>query len=336
MTEPLIEHVDPDGRLTYVVPEAEAGGRLDRMLGRLLAPEYSRSYLSALVEEGVLKVDGQAVRPAFRVAPGMTVAGEVGKPASSAPEPEDLGLRVIHEDEALVVVEKPVGLVIHPGSGKKTGTLVNGLLHLFPELARVGRADRPGIVHRLDRETSGVLLVARTNDAARELVNQFKAKTVRKEYTAVVWGEMPFDNDWIDLPLGSHPRAPALRAVVEEGGQTASTFYTVRRRLGVATELAVQPRTGRTHQIRVHLEHLGFPILGDPSYGRTAQASWRRWVKARAESEQRVPVLDRQALHAHRITLRHPASGEEVTYEAPLPADLVDLLEVLEEAHGGR
>jgi 23S rRNA pseudouridine1911/1915/1917 synthase len=176
------------------------------------------------------------------------------------------------------------------------------------------------------------MVVARTNEAARSLVNQFKAKTVRKEYAAFTWGVLPFDSDWIDLPLGIHPRKPQLRAVVREGGQPASTFYEVRRRLGVASLLSVFPRTGRTHQIRVHLDHIGFPILGDPSYGRDQQESWRRWVAGRLERSERAPVLARQALHARRLTLRHPSSEEEVTFEAPLPPDLVDLAEVLEQA----
>jgi 23S rRNA pseudouridine1911/1915/1917 synthase len=298
-----------EGRLRYRVPPAEAGSRVDRLLGRVLAPDYSRSYLAALVAEGTLTVDGQRVRPAFRVEEGSLVEGPLGEPAGSLPGPEPMELTVLHEDEALIAVDKPVGLVIHPGSGARSGTLVNGLLARFPELSVVGRADRPGIVHRLDRETSGVLVVARSNDAARSLVNQFKAKTVKKRYVAVVWGEVPLDADWIDLPLGPHPRRPQLRAVVEEDGQPASTFYEVRRRLPPATVLDVSPHTGRTHQIRVHLEHLGFPVLGDPQYGGDVQERWRRWVAARKEAGLRAPVLARQALHAASITLRHPTDA---------------------------
>lgn len=321
--------VDAQGRLHYRVPAAEAGSRIDRLLGRLLAPDFSRSYLSALLAEGALTVDGRPVRPSFRVAEGSLVEGPLGEPAGSLPGPEPMALSILHEDDALIVVDKPVGLVIHPGSGATSGTLVNGLLARYPELSVVGRADRPGIVHRLDRETSGVLVVARSNEAARSLVNQFKSKTVRKRYAAVVWGDVPLDSDWIDLPLGPDPRRPPLRAVVEEGGQPASTFYEVERRLPPATLLRVFPQTGRTHQIRVHLAHLGFPIVGDASYGRQAQAAWKRWVETRAEQGRRVPVLARHALHAAALTLRHPTTGAEVVYESPLPADMVDLLEVL-------
>jgi 23S rRNA pseudouridine1911/1915/1917 synthase len=321
--------VTPEGLLAHQVSSDDGGSRIDRLLGRVLAPDYSRSYLSALISEGTITVDGTRVRPSFRVQPGSTLAGELGRPASSLPAPEPIELTIVHEDEALIVVNKPVDLIIHPGTGSSSGTLVNGLLELYPELAVVGRADRPGIVHRLDRDTSGVLLVARTNDAARSLVNQFKAKTIKKEYTAVVWGEMPFDSDWIDLPLGPQAKKPQLRRVVREGGQLSSTFYEVRERFGMASRLAVFPRTGRTHQIRVHLEHLGFPVIGDTSYGSQQRENYRRWIAKRRELNLAVPVLDRQALHARRITIQHPSTDQECTFEAPLPDDMTDLLAIL-------
>jgi 23S rRNA pseudouridine1911/1915/1917 synthase len=324
--------VDGEGRLRLVVPADEAGSRVDRMLGRLLAPDYSRSYLSAQLGEGLITVNGGAVRPSFRVEPEMVIEGTLKKAATSLPEPQDLGLDILHADDQILVVNKPVGLIIHPGSGAKEDTLVNGLLHMFPEIQAVGRADRPGIVHRLDRDTSGVMVVARTNDAARSLVNQFKTKQVQKNYTAFVWGEMPFDSDWIDLPIGPHCKRPQLRAVVPEDGQSASSFYTVERRYGMASRVDVSPRTGRTHQIRVHLDHIGFPILGDASYGSAKQESWRRWRNKREKAEQRVPVLARQALHARRLSFCHPATEARVVFESPLPADLLDLSEVLDEA----
>ena len=242
---------------------------------------------------------------------------------------QDLPIPIVHEDEALIVVSKPVDLIIHPGGATKTGTLVNGLLHRYPELAVVGRADRPGIVHRLDRDTSGVMVVARTNEAAQSLVRQFKAKTVQKEYAALVWGVPPFDSDWIDLPIGPRKNKPHLRQVVREGGQPASTFYEVRERLGVASHLAAYPRTGRTHQIRVHLDHIGFPILGDGQYGGQKRVQYERWCTAREKAGQAAPTLSRQALHARKLTFEHPLSGEQVTFEAPLPEDMVRALELL-------
>ncbi|MHC4845250.1 MAG: RluA family pseudouridine synthase [Planctomycetota bacterium] len=312
--------------------ELDAGSRLDRLLGRLLAPKFSRSWLSALIEQGSITVDGRTVRPSFRAIPGQVVEGDIGHPAEVLPAPEPMDLTILFEDDALVVVDKPVGVVIHPGTGKRTGTLVNGLLDRYPEIGRVGRADRPGIVHRLDRDTTGVMVVARSNDAAKSLVNQFKRRTVTKQYAAVVWGEMPFDSDWIELPLGAHPRMQALRAVVTEGGQAASSFYQVNERLGVMTYVEVSPRTGRTHQIRVHLEHLGFPIVKDSQYGRDAQASYAHWVETLRKAGKRVPIIERHALHAHRLTVDHPLTGERVTFEAPLPADMADLIEVARES----
>jgi 23S rRNA pseudouridine1911/1915/1917 synthase len=333
-TRPPVPFVDEVGHLRLAVEAADGGARVDRLLGRALSPHFSRSFLSALVEEGVLRVDGKAVRSAYRVNPGQVIEGDVGQPARSLPQPEAMDLRIVHVDDSLIVVDKPAGLVIHPGSGQPTGTLVNGLLNRFPEVAVVGRSDRPGIVHRLDRDTTGVMVVARTNEAARSLVGQFKAKTVEKAYSAVVWGEMPFDSDWIDLPLGVHPARPALRAVRTEaqGGQPSSTFYQVEQRLGVFTVVTAQPRTGRTHQIRVHLEHLGFPVVGDVSYGRKAQLAFERWKEARRAAGLRVPLLARQALHARRLTLTHPQSGERVRFEVPLPPDMVDLLECAGDA----
>ena len=323
--------VSSEGRLSWRVPADEATHRLDRALGRHLAPAYSRSYLSALVEQGVVQVDGATVKPSFRLAGGELVEGELGESAVGLPRAEEMELEILHEDEQLVAVSKPVGMIVHPGGGTRAGTLVNGLLARYPELARVGRAERPGIVHRLDRETSGVLVVARTNDAAKSLVNQFKARTVKKEYAAVVWGELPFDSDWIDLPLGVHKKRPNLRAVDPDEGQPSSTFYEVRERYGVATSLAVFPRTGRTHQIRVHLEHIGFPVIADPNYGRRAREAYGRWCAERREREAPVPALDRQALHAHKLTLKHPSDDRELTLEAPIPEDIAELQRMLAE-----
>ena len=319
-------------RLDIVVSPDQAGARIDRVLGQALAPVYSRSYLTALLEQGALLLDGRRVRPSFRVAAGQRVTGDLGAQPDRLPRAEAIPLRILHVDESLIVVDKQAGLVIHPGTGSSRGTLVNALLDRFPEVAMVGRADRPGIVHRLDRDTTGVMVVARTNQAAASLVNQFKRKTVEKVYSAVVWGEPPFDSDWIDLALGPHPHRPVLRAVLAAGGQASSTFYEVDERLGALSLVSAHPKTGRTHQIRVHLEHIGFPIVCDPLYGRDAQLAYSRWVEKRRKEGLRVPVIARQALHARRLSVLHPETGEKATFEAPLPADMADLLAVAHEA----
>ncbi len=328
MTDDLsaaLDCVDGDRRLQLPVTLDDAGCRIDRLLGRVLSPHFSRSYLSALIDEGKIVVDGRRVKPSYRVADGSLITGPLGESANALPAPEEMDITILYEDDDLIIVDKPPQLVIHPGTGSRSGTMVNGLLARYPELARVGRADRPGIVHRLDKDTTGVMAVARTNDAAKSLVNQFKAKTVAKHYVAVVWGKMPFDSDWIDLDLGPDPKRPQLRAVVREGGQPASTFYKVETRLDLATVVNVHPKTGRTHQIRVHLEHLGYPIISDGQYGRQSREAFLRWV-AKAE---RKPIITRQALHAHRLEFEHPSRGERVTFEAPIPADMVDLIECL-------
>ena len=318
-------------RIDIIVRPDQAGARIDRLLGQALAPAYSRSYLTALLEQGALLLDGRRVRPSFRVAAGQRVTGDLGAQPDRLPRAESIPLRVLHVDDSLIVVDKQAGLVIHPGTGASRGTLVNALLDRFPEVAMVGRADRPGIVHRLDRDTTGVMVAARTNLAAASLVNQFKRKTVEKVYSAVVWGEPPFDSDWIDLPLGPHPHRQVLRAVLATG-QPSSTFYEVERRMGPVSLVSAHPKTGRTHQIRVHLEHIGFPIVCDPLYGRDAQLAYSRWVEGRRKEGLRVPAIARQALHARRLSFLHPESGERVVFEAPLPADMADLLQVAEEA----
>ncbi len=327
--------VDEHGVLEVVVAADDAGSRIDRFLGRFLAPHYSRSFLSALIDEGAIRLctrgagDEKQVRPAYRIEAGDTIRGRLGDPVSRLPGPEPVDFGVIHSDEQIVIVDKPAGVIIHPGSGAKSGTLVNGLLQRFPEIAVVGKADRPGIVHRLDRETTGVMVVARTNDAARSLVNQFKRKTVQKEYTAIVWGEMPFDSDWIDLPLDIDPKRPTRRRVVQQGGQSASTFYKVQRRLGVVTLVSAFPRTGRTHQIRVHLDHVGFAVIGDSAYGHKARQGYKRWCEAREQAGLPVPGLARHALHAHKLSFEHPGTGERVEYEAPLPADMAEVIDIV-------
>ena len=315
-------------RLDLLIRAEQAGARIDRLLGQELAPVYSRSYPTAPTEQGALPVDGRRVRPSFRVAEGQRITGDLGEHADRLPRAEPIPLRVLHVDESLIVVDKQAGLVIHPGTGSSHGTLVNALVDQFPVVALVGRADRPGIVHRLDRDTTGVMVVARTNLAAASLVNQVKRKTVEKAYAAIVWGEPPFDSDWIDLALGPHPRRPVLRAVLATGGQPSSTFYERGRRMGPVSLVAAHPKTGRTHQIRVHLEHIGFPIVCDPLYGRDAQLAYSRWVEARRKEGLRVPVIARQALHARRLSFLHPDSGERVSFEGPLPPDMSDLLEL--------
>ena len=315
-----------DDRIEIRVLEAEAGVRIDRFLGKRFFPAVSRSFLTDLVATGTLTVNGKAVKPAYRVQQGDLIAGAVVPVAEASPQPEPIALDVAYEDEHVLLVRKPAGMVVHPGPGCTTGTLVNALLARNPEVAKVGVVSRPGIVHRLDAHTSGIMIVAKTNAARTDLVEQFKDKLVRKEYRAVVAGEMPFDSDYIDLPIGEDVNRSDRMRVDEERGKPSSTYYEVLERLGDVTYVKAMPFTGRTHQIRVHLAHVGHPVVADPLYGK------KHAQKLDQEQRQRVaaglpPLIARHALHAFRVRFRHPATGEEVEFEAALPADMQALLD---------
>ncbi|MFN0161726.1 MAG: RluA family pseudouridine synthase [Burkholderiales bacterium] len=298
---------------SLAVPMAAAGARLDAWLaGRL--PEISRNRLKAWIESGHVLVDAVAGVPSRRLRGGEAVTVQP-QPAADARaySPEPIALAIVHEDEALMVIDKPAGLVVHPAAGNWDGTLLNALLHHAPQLEGVPRA---GIVHRLDRDTSGLMVVARTLAAHTALTRQLAARSVRREYEALVAGCVARAGQ-VDAPLGRDPRQRTRIAVVDEessGARAAVTHFRVLRhylRDAVeATLVECRLETGRTHQIRVHMQHLGHPVVGDQTYGR---APWKAW-------------LPRQALHARRLALTHPASGRLVEWTSPLPADIKRLL----------
>jgi 23S rRNA pseudouridine1911/1915/1917 synthase len=314
-----------DNRIEIRVEESEAGARIDRFLGQRFFPAISRSFLTDLVISGTLTVNGAAVRPAYRVKPGDVVAGPLTPQSEASPEAQDIAVDVAFEDEHLLLVRKPAGMVVHPGSNCPRGTLVNALLHRNPEIAKVGVVVRPGIVHRLDANTSGIMIVAKTNDARNRLVDQFKEKRVRKEYRAIVCGVMPFDSDYIDLAIGDDPHRHDRMRVDVEAGKPSSTFYEVIERLGEVTYTKAMPFTGRTHQIRVHLAHIGHPVFADPMYGKRYSQKWDQERRDRLAAGL-PPLIARHALHAFRIRFQHPLSDEELEFEAPLPADMEALL----------
>ncbi len=310
-----------------VVSAAEAGRRIDRFLGERLFPEYSRSYLTGLIISGRIRVDGKRVRKNYRIADGETISMELHIRNPSSPEAEEIPLDIIHEEEHFLVINKPVGLVIHPGKGAPNGTLVNALLHAYPEIARVGVVFRPGIVHRLDKETTGIILAARTNLARYHLMEQFKSRRIGKEYCAVVMGNIPYQSDYIDLPLGRDMRNPEKMRIDRRGGKPASTFYEVAERFDGFCRVRLQIFTGRTHQIRVHMTHLGFPLVCDAVYGKAKGLKFREMREKAAGSP--FPSIDRHALHARRLSFLHPITKEEVSFEAPLFPDMEELVEWL-------
>jgi 23S rRNA pseudouridine1911/1915/1917 synthase len=297
------------------VPADCAGMRLDAALARLL-PEHSRSRLQGWLKEGRITLDGAAGDAKHKVWGGERLAVAVPPEPTLAESAEDIPLPIAYEDEQIIVIDKPAGLVVHPGNGNEHGTLMNALLHHAPQLAGVPRA---GIVHRLDKDTSGLMVVARTLAAQTELVRQLQARSVKRHYLALVHGIVGCGGT-VDAPLGRHPVQRVKMAVVKSGGKEARTHYEVREAFNRCTLLECKLETGRTHQIRVHMASIGHPLVGDPVYGKAKCGD--PWLDA----------FPRQALHAWKLALVHPATGREMHWKSPLPADFEALLEALHEA----
>jgi 23S rRNA pseudouridine1911/1915/1917 synthase len=306
------------------VVEADAEGvRLDVFLARRL-PGLSRARIQAVITGAGASVDGRAARPSQRLKVGAAVSVVIPDPEPAEPAPEDIPLRVLHEDVHLLVIDKPAGLVVHPGAGTASGTLVNALLHHVRDLSGIGGVLRPGIVHRLDKGTSGLIVVAKDDATHRALARQFAQRSVLKEYQAVVLGVPARAQGEIDRPIGRDPVHRRRMAVDAPRSRAARTTYSVRERLDGAALLDVRIHTGRTHQIRVHLASIGHPVAGDDLYGGRRAPSSRR-----AEAREALLGLARPALHAARLEFEHPVTGEPVRAHSPLPADLVALVEAL-------
>lgn len=309
MSEPSKRSADYN---EITVPPDCAGLRLDAALARLL-PEHSRSRLQSWLKEELILLDGQPADAKRKVWGGEQLSIAVPPTPTIDNAAEDIPLRIAYEDEALIVIDKPAGLVVHPGNGNTSGTLMNALLHHAPELAGVPRA---GIVHRLDKETSGLLVVARTLTAQTDLVRQLQARTVKRHYLALVHGKVGAGGT-VDAPMGRHPVQRIKMAIVKSGGKEARTHYEVRERFGNCSLVECRLETGRTHQIRVHMTSIGHPLVGDPVYGKSKCG------------DATLDAFPRQALHAWQLALIHPDSREEMHWESPLPADFATLLETL-------
>ena len=293
-----------------VGPEA-AGQRLDVWLARRL-PSLSRARLQALIAEGHVLLDGARTRASARLRPGQLARVTIPAPVPAEPQPEDIELAVVHEDGHLIVVNKPAGLVVHPGAGTSGGTLVNALLGHVRDLSGVGGVLRPGIVHRLDKGTSGLLVVAKDDETHRALVRQFAGRTVEKEYLALVLGVPSRPSGEVDAPIGRDPVHRQKMSVRAPRGREARSSWRIEERFDGATLLRVRIHTGRTHQIRVHLASIGHPVAGDATYGGTRTPSSRR-----AGAREALVSLQRPALHAARLAFVHPGSGERLEFEAP-------------------
>lgn len=308
-----------------LIPTDCAGLRLDQALARLL-PQHSRSRLQGWLREGRIRLDGEAGVDAKRkIWGGEWIELEEDLPADPRELPamaEDIPLQIVHEDEDLLVINKPAGLVVHPGSGNWQGTLLNALLHHAPALAAIPRA---GIVHRLDKDTSGLLVVAKTLEAQTDLVRQLQARSVKRHYLALVYGAV-VTNGKMDAPIGRHPTQRTRMAVValERHGKEARTHYQVRERFVAATLLECQLETGRTHQIRVHMMALGHPLVGDPVY-----------LRGKRSGSSLLNAFPRQALHAWRLAVQHPRTQQEMSWATDLPEDFAQLLAQLRAQEGG-
>jgi len=281
------------------------------------------------MRSGRVTIEGRPARPSYTVRGGERIQIDLPSPSPSSIEPEPLPIAILYEDADLLVIDKAAGMSVHPGAGRRGGTLVNALLHHCTDLSGIGGIERPGIVHRLDKDTSGVLVVAKNDVAHRALAGQFKARTVEKTYEALVWGRPRRPSGVVEGPIGRHPSA-RVRMAVRPDGRAARTFYRVDASYGPISLLEVHPETGRTHQIRVHLSFIGHPVVGDRLYGgrRTPSGADHRLAPA-------VEAYGGLALHARRLAFTHPRSGERREFEAPRPEEMRCLLDRLKRAAEG-
>ena len=311
-----------------IVDEAQQGLRLDVYLAGEIE-DASRSFLKKVIKDGGVSINGSPCRrPSRAMALGEAVRAEMPPPPSTDAAPEDIPLEILYQDADVVVVNKPAGLVVHPAPGHYTGTLVNAVLFHCPDFKRPGgEADRPGIVHRLDQYTSGVLVVAKSPRAFTHLSQQAREHTFDRRYLALVSGEFKEERGRIDAPMGRSTADPTRMTITGLQGRDAVTHFEVLERFGCASLVGLQLETGRTHQVRVHLRYAGRPVLGDTVYGVSDFSKW----PVRAEAKEILRQLEGQALHAERLGFTHPATGERLSFSAPLPPDFQNALDVLRE-----
>ncbi len=294
--------------------------RLDAWLAEE-EPEHSRARWQALIKEGLVTVNGRAAKKNRHLRDGDRVAWEIPEPVEATPQPEDIPLDILYEDHDLIVINKPAGLVVHPAAGNETGTLVNALLHHCTDLAGIGGEIRPGIVHRLDKDTSGVMVAAKNEVALNELSRQFRYRETEKEYLALVWSVPKDKRGTVRNTIGRHPIHRKKMAVNVPNGRNAVSHYEVIEPLNGAALVRVRIETGRTHQVRVHMAHIKTPIIGDKVYGRVRKAG----IKA-----------DRQMLHAEKLSFSHPKTNKRMRFEAPLPKDFQTALAQLRDISANR
>jgi 23S rRNA pseudouridine1911/1915/1917 synthase len=311
---------------TYTIESAAAGQRLDTYIAGCL-DDCSRSHAALLIRKGFVQVNGQCCKAGYRVKINDSIIATLPPPIPTELVAEPLHLEILFEDSDLLIINKSAGLVVHPAAGHRTGTLVHGILYHCPDLEGIGTEKRPGIVHRLDKDTSGILVVAKKARAHHELSRQFKSRSIQKHYLALVAGSPKSHQGRIDLPVGRHPVERKKMSTRSTRGREALTLWRVQERLTGATLLDVELKTGRTHQIRVHCQAMGFPIVGDSVYG--WKGALRKIAAGNAGLQAAFKDVKRQMLHAHQLSFSHPADGRALSFEAPIPSDMAELLEQL-------
>lgn len=317
MTEPIA--------LQFEVDAEESGSRLDALIASKIT-QCSRTVIRKAITAGEVTVDDRRAKPSYKLRGGEKVSANILPTVAAGPEPEPIDLDIVFEDECMAVINKPTGMVVHPAKGHWAGTLTSALAHHFTQLSAVGGPQRPGIVHRLDRDTSGLIAVAKTDQAHVALAKQFEMREVEKEYYALCRGSLDRDRDWVRQPIGVHPYQREKMAVRadHETSRSAETFYEVVDRWKGYVSVRVFPKTGRTHQIRVHMAYVGCPVLCDPLYSGHRRLTAADLSEKRSASDQEI-LLDRLALHARRLKIRHPVSDEMLEFEAPIPQPLIDV-----------
>ncbi|GBC97064.1 Ribosomal large subunit pseudouridine synthase D [bacterium HR16] len=319
--------------LVYHATPAEEGVRLDVFLAQRL-PDVSRAQIQRWIEAGVVELNGRVAKPNVRLKAGDEVYLEPPAPPPAEPQPEPIPLQVLYEDEHLAVVNKPRGMVTHPAPGAESGTLVNAALARFGKLSTVGSPERPGIVHRLDKDTTGLILVARTDLAHHALAEQIQQRLVERRYLALVWGVPRFQRALVDAPIGrsesDRTRMSVKAPLHDPGARPAVTEFELRENLTVCSLLEARLHTGRTHQVRVHAAYAGHPVVGDPVYGAGRSATQYGWKKADARAlDELIERMGGQALHAYRLTFTHPVTRQEMTFTCEPPEDMQAIIDWL-------
>ena len=335
---PLDDEPSSDGtiqrRIEIVVPIGKTPERLDQFLARQVA-DMTRSKAAELIDAGGVMVDGAAVKRSHKVRPREVIELTIAARPSTELQGENIPLKVVYEDHWLIVIDKPAGLVVHPAAGNRTGTLVNALLWRYAELADSSDPERPGIVHRIDKDTSGLLVVCKREPAMSRMSELFREHRIDREYNAIAWWPLPTRKGVVDQPIGRDPTDRKKMAVVE-GGKHARTHWLQLEKFDFLTFVALKLETGRTHQIRVHLSHTGHPMFGDADYGGRNRQMGRLSSAQRIEAAEYLERINRQMLHARTLGFEHPITGEKLLFESPLPEDFLWLLENLREKEAGR